>query len=143
MANAYFTVFRNNVWGDNTFAFADALDSTIKSMLVDHGVDTPVPATDNAIDAIASGARVPALGACPTLASKTVGSLGAGVFNAAATTFASLSGASAESLILLKDTGTESTSLLIAFWDTATGLPVTPSGGNVVITWNASGIGQF
>jgi len=39
-------------------------------------------------------------------------------------------------LVLYKDTGTQSTSRLIAAIDTATGLPVTPSGGNVTVNWS-------
>jgi hypothetical protein len=39
------------------------------------------------------------------------------------------------------DIRTESTSALICFLDTGvTGLPVTPNGGDITITWNASGI---
>jgi hypothetical protein len=34
----------------------------------------------------------------------------------------------------------ESAQRLIAYIDTATGLPVTPSGTNIVVTWHASGI---
>ena len=45
----------------------------------------------------------------------------------------------AESVVELKDTGTTSTSNLIAFWDTATGLPVTPNGGDITVTFSASG----
>jgi hypothetical protein len=36
-----------------------------------------------------------------------------------------------------KDTGTESTSLLIFYIDTATGLPCTPNGGNITVAWDS------
>lgn len=92
---------------------------------------------------ILSAARVPAIASCPVLGTKTVGTVAAGVFDAADTTFTALTGDQVESLILFKDTGTESTSKLVAFWDTATGLPLTPNGGDVTVQWNASGILQF
>jgi hypothetical protein len=42
------------------------------------------------------------------------------------------------------DTGTAATSPLVAYIDTGvTGLPVTPNGGNITVTWNASGIFQL
>jgi len=41
-----------------------------------------------------------------------------------------------DALVLFKDTGTAATSRLIAFIDRGTGLPVTPNGGNVLITWS-------
>lgn len=138
MANALFVAYRNCMLGTGTAVDLDA--DTIKAMFVDHGDDTPVAATDDFLDDIASAARVPALGSCPTLGTKTIGSVAAGVFDAADTTFTSLSGDASESLIVFKDSGTESTSNLLAFWDTATGLPLTPNGANVTVTWNASGI---
>lgn len=137
MANGLFTSFRNSAL---QAAIPNLSSATIKAMLVDHADDTPVLATDDFINDIASAARVPALASCPTLGSKTFGTVAAGVFDAADTTFTALTGDQAESLILLEDSGTETTSDLIAFWDTATGLPITPNGGDVTIQWNASGI---
>ena len=139
MANALFTAYRNAVLGSGT-ATADLDTDTIKAMFVDHADDTPAVATDDFINDIASAARVPAIASCPSLGSRTIGTVAAGVFDAADTVFSALSGDASESLILFKDTGTESTSTLIAFWDTATGLPLTPNGGDVTVTWNASGI---
>jgi hypothetical protein len=142
VANGIFTAYRNTTMGSGG-AVPDWDTDTIKAMFVDHGVDTPVLATDDFINDIASGARIPALGSCPTIGTVTIGTVAAGVVDAADTVFTSLSGASAESLILFKDTGSEPTSNLLTYWDTATGLPLTPNGGNVTVTWNASGIIQF
>jgi hypothetical protein len=58
-------------------------------------------------------------------------------------TFTAVSGASVESVNVFKDTGTPGTSNLIAYFDTGTGLPVTPNGGDITVTWNASGIFTF
>jgi hypothetical protein len=139
MANALFVAYRNGIIG----AHATRVDydaDTIRAMFVDGADDTPVAATDDFIDDILSAARVPAIASCPALASKTVGTVAAGVADAADTVFTALTGDQSEFLILFKDTGTESTSNLIAMWDTATGLPLTPNGGNVNVVWNASGI---
>jgi len=136
MANALFTSYKVLMLGSGTLA--DYNDDTIKAMFVDHADDTPVAATDDNIDDILSAARVPAIASCPTLGTKTTTS---GTADAADSTFTSLSGDQVESLILFKDTGTESTSSLMVFFDTfASGMPLTPNGGNVTVQWNASGI---
>lgn len=73
------------------------------------------------------------------LTSKT---FAAGVFDAGDTTFSSVSGATAEAIaIFVKNAGANTTWSLVAWIDSASsGLPVTPNGGNIVVTWNASGI---
>ena len=136
MANFYFNDTRDNIWDSS---LPDLTSVTVKAMLVDHADDTPA-AADNFIDDILSAARVPALGSCPSLASKTNGTVGVGVFDAADTVFTALSGDQSESLILFEDSGVESTSDLIARWDTATGLPVTPNGADLTLAWAAGGI---
>lgn len=139
MANGLFAAYRTLVLS----APPNLSSATVKAMFVDHADDTPVVATDNAIDDILSAARVPAIASCPALASKTLGTVAAGVFDAADTVFTTLTGDASESLILFEDSGTESTSDLIAYWDTATGLPLTPNGADVTVVWNASGIFTF
>lgn len=67
-----------------------------------------------------------------------------GLFDGSDVTFTAVSGSQVTSLILYIDTGTPGTSRLVTFLDTnVTGLPVTPNGGNISITWNASGIFQL
>lgn len=141
MANALFTSFRNGILGSHATR-VDLDADTIKILFMDHADDTPVAATDDFMDDLASAARVPAEASAATLASKTIGTVAAGVFDAADTVFTALTGDVVESLVLYKDTGTESTSDLIAMWDTATGIPLTPNGGDVTVAWNASGILQ-
>ena len=65
-----------------------------------------------------------------------------GVFDGADVTFPSVSGASCEALVIYrKNAGANTTWRLVAYIDTGvTGLPVTPNGGNINVTWNASGI---
>jgi hypothetical protein len=60
-------------------------------------------------------------------------------------TFTAVTGNSVEALVLYrKNAGANTTWRLVAYIDTSvTGLPVTPNGGNIAITWNASGIVQL
>jgi len=139
MANGLFAAYRTLVLS----APPDLSSVTVKAMFVDNADDTAVLASDDFINDILSAGRVPAIASCPTLGTKTLGSVAAGVFDAADTTFTALTGDPVEQLILFEDSGVEATSDLIAMWDTATGLPLTPNGGDVVVTWNASGIFTF
>jgi hypothetical protein len=139
VANGLFASYRTLVLS----APPNLSSATIKALFVDHADDTPVLATDNMLDDIASAARVPALGSAVTLASKTLGTVATGVFDAADLTFTALAGDASESLIIFEDSGTESTSDLLAYFDTATGLPLTPNGGDVLVAFNASGIWGF
>jgi hypothetical protein len=68
-----------------------------------------------------------------------------GIFDGADVTFTAVSGATVEALVIyVKNAGANSTWRLVAYLDTGvTGLPVTPNGGNINITWNASGILDF
>lgn len=65
-----------------------------------------------------------------------------GVLDGADVTFPSVSGSTAEALVIyVKNAGANTTWRLVAYIDTGvTGLPVTPNGGNINVTWNASGI---
>ena len=106
---------------------------TIKIGLIDTGVYTY-----NSANEFWSSASSALIGTAATLASKTVTS---GTFDAADVTFTAVSGSSVEALIIYKDTGSAATSPLIAFIDVAaSGLPVTPNGGDITVTFNASGI---
>lgn len=136
MANALFDAAREAFLGGDL----DWDGHDVRLFLCDHADDTPVPATDDFLNDIAAGARVRVSQAGDTgvdgsgnLTSKTKA---AGVADAADVTLLAVSGDPAESLVLYRHTGTEATSNLIAFIDTATGLPVTPSGGDIQVTWD-------
>lgn len=101
----------------------------IKAILVDSASYTPNMSTHQFLSDITAGI----VATSANLASKTTT---AGVFDAADVTFTAVSGASAEYIILYQDTGTSTTSRLICLIDTATGLPVTPGGGDITITWD-------
>ena len=103
---------------------------SIKAVLVDTGAYTVNLATHQFLSDIAAGARI-AFSA--NLSAKTVA---AGVADAADSLFTAVSGASVEAVVLYKDTGTAGTSALIAYIDTASGLPVTPNGGDITVAWD-------
>lgn len=108
----------------------DLLNDDIRVILVDAADYTVNLSTHDFLDDVPSGARVATSSALGSKA--TTG----GVFDAADVTFSSVTGDPSEAVIIYKHTGTESTSQLIAYIDTATGLPVTPGGGNITVTWD-------
>lgn len=109
------------------------LTDNIKVCSVDEDDDTPNLATDEFLDDIASGAREFTSG---NLASKssTGGTADAADLSPA---FTSASGDQFESITIYVDSGVAGTSELICNIDTATGLPLTPDGGNIDITWSS------
>lgn len=52
--------------------------------------------------------------------------------------FTAVAGDTCEALIIYQHTGVEATSRLIAYIDTANGLPVTPDGGDIGLTWSST-----
>lgn len=59
-----------------------------------------------------------------------------GVFDANDVTFSSVTGAQVGKLVLYKATGTASNSPLICYFDSGTGIPITPNGGDITISWD-------
>lgn len=131
MANALYPKWKEQLL---QFTANNNLSSgTVKVALVDTGVYTY-----NSADQFYSTLSSAVVGTPQTIGSKTFTN---GVFDGADATFTAVTGNSVEALVLYVDTGTASTSPLIAYIDTSvTGLPVTPNGGDITITWNASGI---
>lgn len=128
MVNTLFTAYVNNVL-TQAATQVDLDGDTIKAVLVDHGSDTPVPATDAFLSDIGAGARI------ATSSAITV-SISGRTVDMTDVTFIAVTGASVESIVLYKDTGSAATSRLIVFIDTATNLPVTPNGGDITVTWD-------
>lgn len=94
---------------------------------------------DQYLSSILVGERVATSG---NLAGKTfVG----GLFNANGITFAAVgAGAACNYFIFYYDTGVVATSPLLCGLDTGiTGMPVTPDGSDIVVTWAAGGIFQL
>jgi hypothetical protein len=111
---------------------------TVKVALVDTGVYT-YATSDQFYDAgTGTDVQSATVGTPQTIGSKTFTN---GVFDGADVTFSTVTGSTVEALVIYVDTGTPTTSPLVAYIDTSvTGLPVTPNGGNISVTWNASGI---
>lgn len=131
MANAIYPLAKKALLD----ADIDLLVDTIKIVLCDSGY-TYNTAHDN-LDDITAGARVATSSA---LASKTTTG---GAFDAADVTYTALTGDTVTSWVLFKDSGTESTSKLIAYFDTVSGggaFSFTPSGGDLTLSFGASGI---
>lgn len=106
----------------------------IKYMLVDAADYVVAIDTHQFLSDVPAIARV-AIG--PALTAKTTA---LGVADAADFAFTAVSGDPAEAMVIFQDTGVETTSRLIAYIDTATGLPVTPNGQDINVTLDAQGI---
>jgi hypothetical protein len=105
--------------------------NTVTIALVDTGVYTFNTAHEDRADVPNS-----AVVATANLASKTITS---GVFDAADATFTSVSGANCEALILYHTDiqGGNTTSRLIAYVDSASGLPILPNGGDITVRFSS------
>ncbi|WP_136246036.1 hypothetical protein [Mycobacterium intracellulare] len=125
MGNALYTKYREKALQGQINWLAD----NIKVVLVDAADYTVNTATHEFLSDIPAAGRV-AISA--NLSGKTA--IG-GVADANDVTFPSVTGDISEALVIFKDTGTDTTSPLIAYIDTATGLAVTPNGGDITVIW--------
>lgn len=129
MANALYPKWKESLL---QLTANNGLNGTVKVALVDTGTYT-YSAAHQFLSSLSG-----VVGTAQTLGTKTYTN---GVFDAADVTFPTVSGASVEALVIYIDTGVAGTSPLVAYLDTGiTGLPVTPNGGDINVTWNASGI---
>jgi len=111
----------------------DLVNDDIRVILIDTA-DYTYSAAHEYLSDVAAGAREEVSGAM------TGKSITGGVFDAADVTFSAATGDPCEALIIYQHTGTDGTSILIAYIDSATGLPITLNGGDATVVWNASGI---
>lgn len=133
MANAIYPLYKQALL--DAAANVDLNDSTVKVALIDTGTYT----YNSAHEFYSSVSGV--VGTPQTINNTTVTN---GLFDGDNVTYTSVTGNSAEALLIYIDTGSAATSRLVAWIDTSvTGLPVTPNGGDITITWNASGIFQL
>lgn len=119
-------------------AIADFDTDTIQAALIDTGtVDPDYTTHEDWADLVTA-----LVGTATTMSGiSNIGSPPNVDLDAADTTISSVSGSSAEELVVFMNSGTNSTSPLIVQWDSGdvTNLPVTPNGGDITIQWNASG----
>ena len=130
MANALYPKWKEQLL---QFTANNNLSSgTVKVALVTAGY------TYSSTDQFYSSVSASVVGTPQTIGSKTFTN---GVFSGSNVTFTAVSGSQVTKLVIYIDTGTSSTSPLVGYLDTGvTNLPVTPNGGDISITWNASGI---
>lgn len=132
MANAIYPLYKQALL--DASSNVDLNDGDVRVILVDTN-DYTYSAAHDFLDDVAAGARVATSSA---LQNTTVTN---GTFDADDITLSTVTGDQSEALIIYIHTGVEGTSRLVAYLDTSiTGLPVTPNGGNIIITWDAAGI---
>ncbi len=125
MANGLYDFGRENFLGGGL----DWNTDVIKVTLVDSADYTVSLTTDQYYSSVT------ALGRVATSSALTTPTITGGVADADDITYTSVSGDQSELLVAWQDTTVESTSILVFCIDTATGLPVTPNGGNITVTW--------
>ena len=131
MANALYAKFKESLLSQNPSVDLDT--DTIKVALVSNAYSPVTAATGDQYYSSVSGV----IGTPATLTGKSVTG---GVFDATDVTFTSVtSTATVYKLVIFKEiaTAANSTWPLIAVIDSATsGLPVTPNGGDITISWD-------
>jgi hypothetical protein len=129
MANALYPLFKQALLNKEH----DLDTDVIKAALIDSGAYTYSAAHASYSTDVPAGAKIAVLPAGLTLPT-----ILSGVFDTADFAWSSVSGVQSEAIILYNDS--HPTKGLIAFYDTGmTGMPVTPNGGNINVTVNASG----
>jgi hypothetical protein len=103
---------------------------TFRAYLIDNDSYTPDQAADEFLSAIPDAEQI-------AYAALTPSNPGAGVADAADITFTAVTGDVCEVIVIVKWVTSKSDSPLIAYIDTATGLPVTPNGGDINVVWDA------
>lgn len=131
MANAIYPLYKQALLDASTDV--DINDGTVKVALS--------TAAYNSAHQYYSSVSASTVGTPQTINNTTVTN---GLFDGDDVTYTAVTGSQVTALIIYIDTGNTATSRLVAFIDTSvTNLPVTPNGGNISITWNASGIFQL
>lgn len=132
----------NAIYGKAKEAFItkliDMSGDAVKVVLVDKDASTgyvPNLSTDQYLAIIPAGCRI---ATSSNLGTKTVA---LGVFDAADITFTAVGAGGADEYLVGYDdqSGLAATDPLIWIDDTATGLPVTPGGGDISVTWDNGG----
>jgi hypothetical protein len=138
MANALYGKGRNKFARGDINWLASGGD-TIRVMLVDLALYTLLIDTDEFFGDVPAGARKGNSGGSnrTDMPQLTLVDPALGVCDANDVTFSTVpAGNALEYIVVFKDTGVDGTSPLIACIDTATGLPITPNGGDIQIQWD-------
>lgn len=115
----------------------------VRALLIDTGAYTVNLATHDFLNDIPGGAII------ATSAAMTSITTTAGVFDAADVVWTTVTGVQSEAIVLYLHAPTvggtayaSSAAPLVAYIDTATGLPVTPNGQDITVTWD-SGVNRI
>lgn len=136
MANQLVSAYRDALLTADTASIADWSSDEIHAVLTSASY-TP-SGTDNFFNDVPGGAVV--ADAIITGLSVTDGAVIAGTV----VTFPTVTGSPATRLLLYKNTGTDSTSPILIIFDTFTaGMPITPDGSDIILSFNAAGIVQL
>ena len=125
MANALYSKAKESFLNGSINMVAN----TMTIALVDTGVYT-YSATHQFRNEVSNSAVI----SSTTLTNKTITN---GVFDADDATFSSVTGANCEALLIFQDTGIQTTSRLVAYIDSATGLPILPNGGDISVAFSS------
>lgn len=133
MATVVHTDFLDAMLGDPTHSVVDFDGDNIDASLLDETDSGSITAANVDYDEV-DGATVVATGDVP------INAITDGVVDlTGALTFTSVSGDAADYLTVWKNSASAATSPLIITYDSATtGLPVTPNGGDITVTWGSS-----
>jgi hypothetical protein len=135
MANAIYPLFKQSLLAGDANADLDNNTTTdgVYVALIDTGVYT-YSAAHQFYSSLSGIVGTPQRITSPTVVN--------GVLDGTDVTYTAVTGNSAEALVIYRqNSGANTTWRLVAYIDTSvTGLPVTPNGGDITITWNASGI---
>jgi hypothetical protein len=139
MANALYSAWKASLLGTDVHSRIDFDADTIKMVLLDTADYTFSAAHQDYADLISVSTAADV--AVATLASITTTD---GTLDCADFSYTSVTGDVSEAMVLYKDSGSNATSPLALYLDTfASGMPVTPNGGDINVTVNASGILSF
>ena len=136
MANAIYPLYKQSLLAGDANGDLDNNTTTdgVYAVLIDTGVYTYSAAHQFYSSAVAGAVGTPQRIVNPTVAN--------GLFDGDNVTYTAVTGNSVEAIIIYRqNSGANTTWRLVAYIDTSvTGLPVTPNGGDITITWNGSGI---
>lgn len=138
MANALYDYGRE-LFAAGDISWTSSGGDTIRVFLVDGADYTPDLATHQFLDDVPVAGRIGNSGGTDRTDAEQLTLIDPtdGVCDASDATLTSVTGDEAEYILIFKDDGVADTSSpLIALIDTATGLPVTPNGGDITIQWD-------
>lgn len=130
----FFDSYAESLLGTDVHSRIDIDADNIKFIAVDHTDVTPSQATHQ------DHADLAGAGVVATSANLTGKTTTDGTFDHTDETLPTVSGDQFESINYYKDSGVSATSPLMCSIDSGTGLPFTPSGGDIDVRPNASGV---